>query len=1111
MSEVTTLDELKHRARSGDVQALQELRDRGFFRGNKPRPEGDPVSHAQRRLWIVDQMVEGFGAYNLPVALQLEGTLDVDALRAGFKAIIRRHESLRTTFGTIQGEVRQFVHEELATPWYQIDLSDDPHREVSARQLAAHHASEPFNLAKGPLLRAALVRLAIDRHLFLFNIHHIVSDLVSLGVLVRELSCFYDAFASGREAELPPLAVQYRDFAAWQNRLIGGEEAARHCAYWHRQLAGPLPPLELPIEFARPQLKTYRGSVGRAVLDPGLTDRLRQLGLRHGMTLFMALTASVKVLLHRYTGQDEIIVGSPLAGRDHPDLADQIGCFVNTVVLRDRLGPDDPFSQVLRRVRQTMLEAYEHQVYPFDKLVEELDLPRDMRRSPVFDVSVSLMNTEPEELRFGDVRITAYDDEFASSKVDLSFDFCETGDGLELAIAYCRDLFRAERIRSLADHFVRLTAAAVEDPDRPIGFLPLLFPEEQHRILVELNRTGRPVPHDKTFVDLFEQHAEEMPHAVAVTFEGRELTYQELNRRANQLGHLLKQYGVGAEVMVGSFMEPSDDVVVGVLGILKAGGVYVPLDPANPFNRLAGMLEDSGPPVVLTQESLADRLPAMLGSLVLCLDEARGSIASQSEDNLSRQAGPENAAYVIYTSGSTGRPKGTVLLHRGLLNVITEQARLFNPGHGDRVLQFASLGFDASVFEMVMGLGSGAILFLSPREQLQPGPALLATLKDGAITILTIPPSALAVLDETELPELRVITVAGEACPTDLFRRWAPGRAFFNLYGPTETTIWATQVHCDPDDRVPTIGRPISNTRVYILDQQRQPVPLGVAGELCIAGIGLARHYLHRPDLTAARFVPDPFDNAPGSRLYLTGDRARYLPDGSIQFLGRIDHQVKLRGYRIEPGEIEAALGQHPLVREAVVLAREGESGSQQLVAYVRFRDATPPPDARRLRQFLQERLPEYMVPAIFIALDEIPMSASRKVDRGALPAPDGAAPNSLPDFVEPRDDLEWVLSAFFAEVLRAQRVGIDDNFFDLGGDSLLATQILSRLTDTLSTPISIPQLFRAGTIRSLTAVVRDASPNGRADRIAIAVRRVQSMSAQDKQELLERKLARDA
>jgi amino acid adenylation domain-containing protein len=1111
MSEVTTLDELKNRARSGDVQALQELRDRGFFRGNKPHPEGHPVSHSQRRLWIADQMVEGFGAYNIPIALQLEGTLDVDALREGFKAIIRRHESLRTTFGAIQGEVRQFVHEEPATPWYQVDLSDDPDRDVIARQLAARHASDPFNLAKGPLLRATLVRLAIDRHLFLFNIHHIVSDLVSLGVLVRELSCFHDAFASGRDAELPALAIQYRDFAAWQNRLIDGDEAARHRAYWHQQLAGPLPPLELPGDFVRPQLKTYRGGVCRAVLDPGLTDRLRQLGLRHGMTLFMVLTASVKVLLHRYTGQDEIIIGSPLAGRDHPDLADQIGCFVNTVVFRDHLSPDDPFSEVLQRVRQTMLEAYEHQLYPFDKLVEELDLPRDMRRSPVFDVSVSLMNAEPEELRFGDVRITAYDDGFASSKVDLSFDFCETVNGLELAIAYCRDLLREDRIRSLADHFIRLAAGAVDYPDMPIGLLPLLYPEENHRILVEFNRTGQMVPHDKTFVDFFEQRAEEMPRALAVKFNGRELTYQELNRRANQLGHLLKQYGVGAEVMVGLFMEPSDDVVVGMLGILKAGGVYVPLDPANPFNRLAGMLEDLQPPVVLTQAPLADRLPAMLGSLVLCLDEARGPLASQSEDNLSREAGPENAAYVIYTSGSTGRPKGTVLLHRGLVNVITEQVRLFHPGHGDRVLQFASIGFDASVFEMVMALGSGATLLLAPREQLLPGPALLATLRDGAVTILTIPPSALAVLDETELPKLRVITVAGEACPTDLFRRWAPERAFFNLYGPTETTIWATQVRCGSEDRVPTIGRPISNTRVYILDQQRQPVPLGAAGELCIAGSGLARHYLHRPDLTAARFVPDPFDDAPGSRLYLTGDRARYLPDGSIQFLGRIDHQVKLRGYRIEPGEIEAELGQHPLVRESVVLAREGETGYQQLVAYVTRRDGTPLPDARSLRQFLRERLPEYMVPAVFIALDEIPMTASGKVDRRALPAPDGVAANSLADFVEPRDDLEWVLSAFFAEVLRAQRVGLEDNFFDLGGDSLLATQIVARLTDTFRTPISIPQLFRAGNIRSLAVAVRDASPNGQADSIAVAVRRLQLMSAQEKQELLNRKRARDA
>jgi amino acid adenylation domain-containing protein len=1105
-----TVEELRQRARAGDLQALQELRDRGFFNERKAAV-GYPVAHAQRRLWVADQMVDGFGAYNIPIALDLKGTLQPAALCGALRAIVRRHESLRTTFAEVDGVLRQFVHDELNLSWEEIDLSGFPDGDERARRLAADHASRSFNLAKGPLLGAALVRLAPNRHLFLFNIHHIVGDLVSLDVLVRELSVGYEALESGRQPVLAPLPIQYKDFAAWQKQLLTGDEAARHRTYWLGQLAGPLSPLDLPADFVRPPLKTYRGNVWRTVLDAGLVERVRRLGLRHSMTLLMVLTASLKVLLYRYTGQEDIIVGFPLAGRDHPDLAGQIGCFVNTVALRDRLAADDSFASLLCRVRQTMLDAYEHQVYPFDQLVEELQLPRDMSHSPIFDVSLSLANAELEALRLGDVKVSSYDDGFAASKVDLSFDFFETGDGLELAIAYRTDLFAEERVRRMAEHYLRVTAHAVENPGHQIGRMPLMSPEEKHQVLVRFNETGQPFPEGETIVDLFERQAERTPNAIAVCFAERQRSFLELNRQANRVARLLKQYGVGKETMVGLLMETSIDMVSGLLGILKAGGTYLPLDPANPLHRLAAMLDDASVSVILTQESVAARLPSVTGCLLLLWDEVEEAIADQAEANLVREAGPDDAAYAIFTSGSTGRAKAAVLLHRGLTNVVREQTRIFEPGPGDRVLQFAALGFDASVFEIAMALVHGATLCLATREQLLPGTALLATMEREEISIATLPPSALAALPEAELPKLRTITVAGEACTADMVHRWAKGRAFFNLYGPTEVTIWASAAQCEPDGRTPTIGRPIANTRMYVLDGQLQPVPLGIPGELCIAGVGLARHYLNYPELTEARFVPDPFDETSDSRLYRTGDLARYLSDGTLEFLGRIDHQVKLRGYRIEPGEIEAALAEHAGVREVVVLARETEPGRQQLVAYATPRAAGGSLDSKELRQFLRERLPEYMVPARFVMLEEMPLTTNKKIDRKALPAPDAAMPDLKTGFVAPRDDLEQALAGFFAEVLRVERVGVENDFFELGGDSLLATRIVSQLRDAFRADITIPQLFRAGNVRAMAEAVRGTLPAGQADKIATAIRRLQGMSPAEKQEWLTQRRARRA
>jgi amino acid adenylation domain-containing protein len=1101
---MNTTEDLRRRALAGDLHALQALRRQGFFAAREAAA-GYAVSHAQRRLWIVDQIVEGFGAYNIPIALELRGKLNAAALRAGLLAVIERHEALRTTFRLVEGEVRQFVNEEPILPWQDFDLSDDPAPEQYARAIAADHASQRFDLARGPLLRVALIKLAPHRHLLLFNIHHIVGDLASLRVLVEEVSAAYAAHAADRPLALPPLPVQYKDFAAWQSQLLAGAQGARHRSYWLDQLAAPLPTMNLPADFVRPPLKSFRGDVCRIDLAAGLTERLRQLGLRHGLTLFMVLTAILKVLLHRYCGQDDIVVGFAVAGRDHPDLTGQIGCFVNMLALRSRLVSDQSFLSVLECVRQTTLAAYEHQLYPFDKLVEELDLPRDMSRSPVFDVSISLTHSEEAVLRLGDVTVSAWDDGFAASKVDTSFDFYETGGGLELAIAYCTDLFSAERMRRMADHYVRLAIEATENPEQRIGRMRLMPAEEEHRVLVEFNRTDRPLPGDETIVDLFEHQASSS--AIAVRFGDRRLAYAELNQQANRIAGLLKRYGAGPESMVGLFMEASTDLVSGFLGILKAGATYVPLDPANPSQRLAALLDDVRPAVILTQAALAERLPGVTNCPLLRCDTITESSAASGSSP--RAAGPGNAAYAIFTSGSTGRPKAAVLLHRGLVNVAREQARMFNVGPSDRVLQFASLGFDASVFEMVMALASGATLCLAPREQLLPGPALLALLEREEITIVTLPPSALAALPDAALPRLRTITVAGESCPGEVVRRWAKGRAFFNLYGPTEATIWTTAERCEADGGTPTIGRPIGNTRVYLLDRHQQPVPLGVPGELCIAGIGLARHFLNRPELTARCFVRDLFDASPSARLYRTGDLARYRPDGALEFLGRIDDQVKLRGYRIELGEIEAILAEHSAVREAVVLARDGEAGNRRLVACVTGRPGAAPLDRNELRRFLRERLPDHMVPGAFIVLDEMPLTTNKKIDRRALSALADARPDSGADLLAPRDDLEWVLARFFAEVLRLECIGADSSFFELGGDSLLAARVVSQVRETFRADVTIPQLFRAENVAALAQTVRAALAAGRADKIAAAMRRLHNMSPAEKRELLSKRAVR--
>ncbi len=1046
-----------------------------------------PLSFVQQRLWFLDQLGQGNAAYNIPLPLRLRGPLNLDALHQSLNEIVRRHEALRTTFGVVDEQPVQIIAPELELSLPLIDLSDRAvdEREAEAWRLVVEEARSHFDLSRGPLIRATMLRLGAEDHLLISNMHHTVSDGWSLAVFMRELSALYTAFSSGKSSPLPALPIQYADFALWQREWLQGSALDAQLTYWKHQLAGPLPLLELPTDRPRPAVRTFRGAIHSFVLPAPLTHALMELSQRKDVTPFMLLLTAFKTLLYRYTGQEDLLVGTPVANRTKAETEALIGFFVNTLVLRTKLTGQPTFGTLLQRVREVVLQAFAHQDLPFEKLVEALNPERSLSHMPLFQVAFAFQGVLPVPT-FAHLTVQPLEVHMGTAQFDLTLFMEETDQGLTGRLEYNTDLFEPATIARMIGHFQTLLESAVANLDQPISRMPLLTTSERRQMLVEWNATQADYPRNQCFHTLFEAHAAQSPDAVAVVFKDRRLTYRELNRRANQLAHHLRTIGIGrhhgpqspGEQRIGVCMERSPELVVGILGILKAGGVYVPLDPNYPSERLAFMLADAQTPVLLTQQRLVEKLPTHQAQ-VICLDDDWDMIAQQSEENPSSGATPDNLAYVIYTSGSTGNPKGVLVPHRGLCNVAAAQTRVFGTHPGDGVLQFTSPSFDASIFDISMAFGVGARLCLDTAQALLPGPSLVKLLREQEIAIVTLTPSALAAVPDDELPALRTISVAGEACPAELVERWAPGRRFFNLYGPTEATIWATMAACDDGSRKPPIGSPIANTQIYLLDQELQPVPIGVPGELHIGGVGVARGYLNRPALTAQKFIPDPFSAEPGTRLYRTGDLARYLPDGKIEFLGRIDHQIKLRGFRIELSEIEAVLHQHPGVREALVLAREDEPAQKRLVAYII--PATAQHDAQsdagrsetqsttsELRAFLKERLPDYMVPAAFVLLDAFPLTPNGKVDRQALLAPDMARPELAVAYAPPRTEIERVIAAVWQSVLQTDKVGVHDNFFDLGGHSLLLLQVHDKFQQHLQQDVSILEMFEYPTVSSL-------------------------------------------
>ena len=896
-----------------------------------PRDGQLPLSFAQSRLWFLYQLEGATGTYNMTGALSLSGPLQVEALKQALGSIIQRHEPLRTRFQTVDGVPVQVID---PYPVWELAMVNLAGKETEAEKLAYQESQTPFDLTQSPLLRVKLLKLQPEKHILLINMHHIISDGWSIGVFIRELSHLYGAFVAGKEPTLPILPIQYADFAVWQREWLQGKVLAAQLEYWKQQLADAPPLLELPTDRPRPAIQTFQGKTERFELDRKLTQELKALSQQSGCTLFMTLLAAFGVVLSRYSGQTDIVIGSAIANRNRREIEGLIGFFVNTLALRLDLSEKPSFATFLKQVQTVTQDAYEHQDLPFEMLVEELQLERKLDRNPLVQVGFILQNAANEAWKLPGLTIEEMSWELDSARLDLEVHLSEVNDGLTGLCCYNIDLFDGSMIARLLEHFQNLLRAIIVNPQESVSLLPLLSKQEQKQLLVDWNQTQADYPKDTCIHQLFEAQVERTPDAIAVVFEEQSLTYTELNHRANQLAYYLRTLGVGAEVLVGISLERSLEMIIGLLAILKAGGAYLPLAPDYPIERLQFMLEDSQVSFLITQRSLLAVLPPSQAN-VICLDEIEEQVSQYPQDNLQSELTSSNLANVIYTSGSTGKPKGVMVEHRGLVNLASSQIQSFAVNHNSRVLQFASFSFDACISEILMTFGSGATLYLAQKDALLPGQPLIERLVKNGITHVTLPPSALVVLPKESLPNLQTLIVAGEACPLNLVKQWSVRRNFFNAYGPTEASVCASIGECHQNDLKVTIGKAIANVQIYILDSHLQPVPVGVSGELYIGGVGVARGYLNRPELTQEKFIANPFSNDPGSRLYKTGDLARYLPDGNVEFLGRIDNQVKIRGFRIETGEIEAVLSQHFLLAENVVVAREDNTGDKRLVAYL--------------------------------------------------------------------------------------------------------------------------------------------------------------------------------
>jgi amino acid adenylation domain-containing protein len=1059
-------DQLQCNAPAGRL--TPELRDRlqqrkgeilEFLRG-----PAEP-SFSQQRLWFLDQVDQGGVAYVMAEAVEMRGTLDVRVLEQVLNALVIRHESLRTVFVNVEGRPLQVVSEPVPWALPVTDLSGQTDQQLAQRM--REEAARGFDLARGPLFRAQLYRLAPDDHVLLLTMHHIVSDGWSMGILSRELS---ELYGKGEAASLPALPVQYRGFARWQRSWLQGEALDGLLAYWRARLAGAPQVLELPADRPRPAVESNRGANYSFTLPLELTEALRALARREGATLYMTLLSGFALLLSRYSGQQDLLIGTPVANRSRAEIEGVVGFFVNTLVLRADLSGNPSASEFLARMREVCLDAYAHQDLPFDRLVEEMRPERDLSRNPLFQVMFALQNVPPRPFELPGLALSPVDVARRIAQVDLTLNMQETADGLIGIVEYSTDLFEETTIARMAGHLRWLLEGMAASPERGVWDLPLLTEPERHQLLFEWNDTAaeRPVA---LLHDLFAAQAARTPDAVAVVSGRRTMTYGELDRRANQLAHALRSRDVGRGARVGLCVERGTNMLAALLGILKTGAAYVPLDPAFPDERLRFMAEDAQLALLVSTTALAGSV-GLLRERQLLLDADARLIDSAPDSRLpvdAHAARPEDPAYVIYTSGSTGKPKGVIVPHRAVVNFLTSMARKPGLTAEDVLVAVTTLSFDIAVLELCLPLTLGATIVLATRDEAMDSRALSVLLERHRATVMQATPTTWRLLLEAgwagRIPFKAL--VGGEAMPKDLADQLiARGVELWNMYGPTETTVWSTCARIADTSNGITIGRPIANTTVYILDEQRQLCPIGVPGELCIGGEGVSLGYWNRPELTAERFVPDPF--SPGATLYRTGDRARWRNDGNLEHLGRVDFQVKLRGYRIELGEIEAAIARHPAIRQVAVLAREDAPGDKRLAAYLVAENA-PADLADQLRALLRSTLPEYMVPARFVSLDALPLTPNGKIDRKSLPSlhtSDGVLGQS--SYVAPRNDLEISLATVWERVLGVPRVGITDSFFDLGGNSLSTLRLIFEMEQATGVQIDLGEVFRFPTIAGL-------------------------------------------
>ncbi|MBZ5509519.1 MAG: amino acid adenylation domain-containing protein, partial [Acidobacteriia bacterium] len=1013
------------------------------------RDEPLPLSFAQQRLWFLEQLQPGDTSYNIPGAVRIEGTLDAQILERSFGEIVRRHESLRTRFEAVQGEPRQIIENAGRLKLEQVDLSglagEELEREIERQ--AREEAQRAFDLTRCPLLRTVLLKCSEQDHVLVLTMHHIVSDGWSLGILLREIAVLYESYLAGQPSPLGELEVQYADFSVWQRQWMTGEVLEQQLGYWRKQLGGAPPGLELPTDRPRPAVAGIEGAHEPVRLERELVDGLKALAQAKGATLYMVLLAGFQTLLYRYSGQKEIFVGSPVAGRTRSELEGLIG--------------------------------FAHQDVPFEKLVEELAPQRDLGSTPLFQVMFALQNVPFPELELGQARLRSLDFESGTAKFDWTLFLDETNGELFGSLEYKTELFDASTIQRMLRHYRSILAAIVSEPEATLDLIPLLDEAERRQLAVEWNDTAHTWSGTRWIHEMFEDRAVAAPAALAVEFGPERLSYSELNKRANQLAHYLRKMGVGPEVRVAVCMERNLELVISLMAVVKAGGAYVPVDPDYPAERIAFMLEDAEAPVILSQANCARAVASATGKVVV-VDAEWPRISKESAGNPGIAMDPENLVYVIYTSGSTGRPKGAMNVHKGLRNRLLWMQHMYGLDESDRVLQKTPFSFDVSVWEFFWPLAVGAGLVVARPGGHQDPEYLGETIQKCSVTTLHFVPSMLKVFLESGAVEhcgsLRRIICSGEALGPDVAKKCleqVPAE-LHNLYGPTEASIDVTYWHCQPSDNGVPIGRPISNIQTYVLDEQMNLSPTGVAGELYLGGVGLARGYWHRSELTAEKFVPDPLSSEAGSRLYRTGDWARWRPNGSLEYIGRRDEQVKLRGNRIELGEIETALRQHPKIKDAAVVLNQDAAGEKRLAAYLVSNEGQIPSQAH-LRKYLAEKMPEYMVPAVYIQLAELPLSPNGKLDRRRLPAISAEHILAENVYVAPTSPIEELLARIWEDVLGLKKIGAQANFFALGGHSLLVTRVTARIRDVFKVDVPLRRLFESPTIASLSQVIEAA------------------------------------